>query len=194
MNFDGVKSITIPEGKVVKITSGGVVLWKAKPKYTNQIPTSLDTDEKTIYNGTGYALNTRLGSDGTIRTGVTNCVTSGLIPYNGKTVELTIPTTSPNSNAYLHVYVLYKGEIKADVPFTLPNGTSIDGSHRQIPFWVSEWGVASKVNGSTTVLTIPAETIANASDSGDVLYLRVSSNMTSGISIDDSTFCLKLID
>ena len=48
------------------------------PKYTNQIPTSLDTDEKTVYNGTGYALNTRLGSDGTTRTGATNCVTSGL--------------------------------------------------------------------------------------------------------------------
>lgn len=154
----------------------------------NEILTSVDTDETTIYNGTGYALNTRLGSDGTTRANAANCVTSGLIPYNGQDVELVIPTVSPGSYAYFHLMTYDSGTLIAIAPFTLPNGTSVDGSRRQIKYWISDWGVTSRVEGSTTILTIPATIIDQARHNTPVPYLRVSSNIDSGVTIGDSTF------
>ena len=69
MNFANVKSITIPEGKVTKITSGGVVIWKlvtpSGPAFTNQVPLSTEADGKTIYNGgLGYKNGYRIRSGG----------------------------------------------------------------------------------------------------------------------------------
>lgn len=61
MNFADYKAITIPEGKVMRIESGGVVLWEAG--YTNQVPISIDTDGS-IYNGTGYKDGYRVRSGG----------------------------------------------------------------------------------------------------------------------------------
>lgn len=52
MNFANVKSITIPEGKVKKITAGGVVIWEAV-SYTNLVPTAKYTDG-TVLDGIGY--------------------------------------------------------------------------------------------------------------------------------------------
>ena len=64
LDFAGVKSITIPEGKVKKITrkSDGFMLWKGG--YTNQVPLSTTEDGKTIYNGTGYKNGYRIRSGG----------------------------------------------------------------------------------------------------------------------------------
>lgn len=52
MNFANVKSITIPEGKVKKITAGGVVLWE-EISYTNLVPTAKYRDG-TVLDGIGY--------------------------------------------------------------------------------------------------------------------------------------------
>lgn len=63
MIFSGVKSITIPEGKVKKITAGGVVLWKSG--YKNWVKYSTEADGVAIYNGgLGYKSETRVRSGG----------------------------------------------------------------------------------------------------------------------------------
>lgn len=59
MNFSTVKSITIPEGKATKITSGGVVIWQKPPSYTNLVPTAIGAD-RSIYYDVGYARGRRL--------------------------------------------------------------------------------------------------------------------------------------
>lgn len=57
MIFANVKSITIPEGNVKQISSGGVVLWKmveeSGPTYTNLVTSALAKDG-TILDGIGY--------------------------------------------------------------------------------------------------------------------------------------------
>ena len=65
IDFTGVKAITIPEGKVKKITrkSNGDVLWKGG--HTNLVPLSTEADGKTIYNGgLGYKNGYRIRSGG----------------------------------------------------------------------------------------------------------------------------------
>ena len=53
MNFSGIKEITIPEGKVKSITSGGLLLWKGG--YTNLVDTATTEPGGTeIYGGVGY--------------------------------------------------------------------------------------------------------------------------------------------
>lgn len=66
MDFSTLKGLTIPQGIVTKITNAsGVVLWQCKEtaKYTNKVPTSIDTDGS-VYNGVGYKDNYRLSSSG----------------------------------------------------------------------------------------------------------------------------------
>ena len=64
MNLANAKSITIPEGKVKKITSNGVVLWKSG--YKNWVKYSTEADGVTIYNnGLGYKDGYRVRSAGT---------------------------------------------------------------------------------------------------------------------------------
>lgn len=71
MNFATVKSITIPEGNVVKIAKGDVVLWQAEPE-TEPIINLIDT--------VGYTDNKRLSvSSGTEKDQTNNFVT-GYIP------------------------------------------------------------------------------------------------------------------
>lgn len=55
MNFATVKSVTIPEGKVVKITQDSTVLWQAEPE-TEPIVNLIDT--------VGYTDNSRLSTSG----------------------------------------------------------------------------------------------------------------------------------
>ena len=74
IDFTGVKAITIPEGKVKKITSNGVVLWKGG--HTNLVPLSTEADGVTIYNGgLGYKNGYRIRSGGAEgATGVGSCM------------------------------------------------------------------------------------------------------------------------
>lgn len=85
MNFSAIKSITIPEGNATKITSNGVVLWSAKPKYTNLVPTALFTDG-TIFDGIGYRRGVSWnGSNITDRNTAFTAI--GLIPIIGTVVH-----------------------------------------------------------------------------------------------------------
>ena len=82
MDFSTVKSLVIPEGEVIKITSGSTVLWEAIT-FTNQVPISTDTDGS-IYNGVGYIENRRLSSSGGLSSSAQNgSVTTGFIPFDG---------------------------------------------------------------------------------------------------------------
>lgn len=68
MDFRNVKSLTIPEGEVAKITSGGVVLWKKSYEPTSSLVMVVDdlvaSGELTV-NGNG------IGSDITLSNGIT---------------------------------------------------------------------------------------------------------------------------
>ena len=87
MDFSTLKSLTIPEGEVVKITSGSTILWEAIT-FTNQVPISTDTDGS-IYNGVGYKENVRLSSSGGISSSAQNgSVTTGFMPWYGDTTYL----------------------------------------------------------------------------------------------------------
>ena len=80
MDFSGVKSITIPEGSVKKITANGVTLWE-KISFVNQIPLSIGSDKKPYNNGQGWKANTRLGSSGSESTSsATGIEVTGFIP------------------------------------------------------------------------------------------------------------------
>lgn len=73
---DGVITISAVTGNLV-ITATATEIVVAG--YTNQIPISTD-ENGNIYNGVGYLENTRVGSDGTNRTGQSNRCTFGYIP------------------------------------------------------------------------------------------------------------------
>ena len=73
---NGTISISAVTGNVV-ITATAIVETPSTP--VNQIPLSTDSTGA-IYNGTGYKENTRIGSDGTDRTGATGKYATGFIP------------------------------------------------------------------------------------------------------------------
>lgn len=78
VNFSGVKSVTIPEGSVKKITANGVVLWEKKG-FTNLVPLSTEADGKTIYNGgLGYKSGYRIRSGGAEAASNSSC--TGFMP------------------------------------------------------------------------------------------------------------------
>lgn len=80
MDFSAVKSITIPEGKVIEIKAGGVVIWKKPDDMKNWARFSTEADGVTIYNnGLGYKDGYRIrsgGAEGTTSSG--SC--TGFIP------------------------------------------------------------------------------------------------------------------
>lgn len=63
--FSNLKALTIPEGEVTKITSGGVTLWEKPPTMKNWVKYSTESDGTTIYNGgLGYKYGYRVRSGG----------------------------------------------------------------------------------------------------------------------------------
>jgi hypothetical protein len=86
MMFSDLKSLTIPEGEVTKITVGGVTIWE---NMKNWVKFSTEADGVTIYNGgLGYKDGYRIrsgGAEGTTTRG--SC--TGFIPLKaGDTVRL----------------------------------------------------------------------------------------------------------
>lgn len=72
VDFDSIKSITIPEGNVKKITANGVVLWEKQVAYTNlAIPNDTNTTDWSL-----WINNTRMGNDGSYRSNATSMVTN----------------------------------------------------------------------------------------------------------------------
>lgn len=82
IDFSLVNALSIPEGAVVKITSGDTVLWTLPVSYTNQVPISIDTDGS-VYNGTGYKNGYRLSSSGAEKAADVYCSVTGYIPATG---------------------------------------------------------------------------------------------------------------
>ena len=75
------KSLSV-EGVVLKqLSINGITVWTTPLSYTNQVPTSIDTN-RTVFNGTGYQEDMRLSSSGTIK-GKNNSVVTGFIPARG---------------------------------------------------------------------------------------------------------------
>lgn len=79
MKLSQVKAITLPEGKVVKITADNMTLWQAPPTFTNQIPISTDLDGS-IFNVVGYKANTYIGSSTGVIGDMSGYDTTGFFP------------------------------------------------------------------------------------------------------------------
>lgn len=110
LNFGDYIGLKISEGTVKKVHRAidGLVLWAIK--YTNKVPTSIDTDGS-IYNGVGYKDNTRLSSSGSVSgTAQNGSVTTGFIPYKGtdvirmKGAEWLNATTNYQGHYYINYY------------------------------------------------------------------------------------------
>lgn len=133
MDFANLKSLTIPEGEVAEISVGGVVLWKG---YTNQVPISTDTDGS-IFNGTGYIENRRLGSSGSLSSSAQNgSVTTGFIPWHGDTTVLCmkgVEWLNAQANYGGHHYIVFYDANKKANPSSfnglISSGGTNDMSH-----------------------------------------------------------------
>jgi hypothetical protein len=143
MDFSGIKTITIPEGSVKKITANGVTLWE-KISFTNLLPLSIGSDKKPYNNGQGWKANTRLGSSGSESTSsATGMEVTGFIPAKIddivylKNVELIHKGTN-SDKCYIWVY---------------------DSAFSPIAYWRADWGsvgatddliMAETANGNIT--------------------------------------------
>lgn len=80
MDFSAVKSFTIPEGNVIEVKAGSVVIWKKPDDMKNWARLSTEADGVTIYNnGLGYKNGYRIRSGGA--EGATDIATcTGFIP------------------------------------------------------------------------------------------------------------------
>lgn len=160
---------------------GLVVTVNEQLTFNNLIPRSTESNGKTIYNnGLGYKEGYRLNSSG-VEAVFDSTVVSGFIPYNGETVELTVPTTHLGHSAnYLHVYDSNFTVIKKDA-----SGATIDGSYHSLNQWVSKYGATYVTEGDTMKFTIPSSLLAI----DGVKYLRASSAV---VNLNNETFNLKL--
>lgn len=78
--FSNLKALTIPEGNVVKISTGGVTLWEKPQEMKNWARYSTEADGVTIYNnGLGYKDGCRIRSGGAESTSTYGSCT-GFIP------------------------------------------------------------------------------------------------------------------
>ena len=150
---------------------------------TNEIPNAINSD-KSEYKGTngedGYQLGKRLNSSG-VEKDLTGCVVTGFIPYNGGDIELILPSLSVgSSNVYCHTY-------RSDFELLrkTADGTVIDGSYHQVSYWVNQYGATQTLykDSSTRKVVIPASSI-----NPNTAYIRVSSDIADGVTLNDSTF------
>lgn len=104
MDFQSIKTLTIPEGEVTKIEFGGVVLWQAVT-YKNWVKFSTEADGKTIYNnGLGYKDGWRVRSGGAEATNSYSSIT-GYIPYvKGDKLYIYPPFTGGNTDNTVNFY------------------------------------------------------------------------------------------
>jgi hypothetical protein len=81
--FSNLKSLTIPEGDVTKIESGGVVLWEKPASYKNWIKYAETANNANIYNnGLGYQNNQAINKAGNVVLSTKyNSVTTGWMPF-----------------------------------------------------------------------------------------------------------------
>lgn len=103
MDFSTVKSLIIPEGEVVQISSGDTILWKAG--HTNLVPLSTEADGVTIYNGgKGYKDGYRIRSGGAEAV-LANTTITGYIPFvKGDKLYIYPPFNGGNTENTVNFY------------------------------------------------------------------------------------------
>lgn len=105
MNFVDVKSITIPEGDVTKITAGGVVIWEkvSALTYTDLVPTAIDKTTGSVLDGVGYRRGVHYSGSTMASNSACTCI--GLIPIDGSAQHdiylYGLNLTGTNKNAYV---------------------------------------------------------------------------------------------
>lgn len=101
--FANLKALTIPEGEVTKITSGGVTLWEKPPTMKNWVKYSTESDGTTIYNGgLGYKYGYRVRSGGA-EGAQNNTVCTGFIPVKPLSVIRVSGTLTSTTSTAINV-------------------------------------------------------------------------------------------
>ena len=122
--FDNAKSVTLGGKVVTKLQLAGKTIWELVTKtFTNLVPTSIDTDGS-VYNGTGYATDSRLASGGTVKTGTNGTVTGFIKVKAGDVVRFAssgVIINWPISNATNCIH--YYGSTKTTIGYFMGNGT-----------------------------------------------------------------------
>lgn len=80
--FENVKALSIPQGEVIKIESGNVVLWEKPSSFKNWVLYSIDTDGNIYNGGLGYKKDYRIRSSGG-ETFANGQACTGFIPCKG---------------------------------------------------------------------------------------------------------------
>lgn len=165
MDFSKVKSITIPEGKVKRITCGGVVLWKVPENKKNWMIYSTEADGKTIYNGgKGYKDKYRIRSAGAEASDVNTTVT-GYIPYRkGDKLYIYPPFTGMNTSNTVN---FYNGEFAC-----LGQVTDYGSGYGICNVAVAAF--KTTVVGDVSVLDLSAATVSGVND---IAYVRIGNHI-----------------
>lgn len=162
---DGIISIGSVTGSIVITASATAV--EVGPSYTNLVPTSLASGGGSVYNGTGYKNDYRLGSGGT-ESATTGAVCSGFIEYNDEVIRAWGCTSSSTGISGQYI-VMYDSSFAKTYALAY-NNTSITGL------------TYSQVNGKYMVTYDPSKE-TNATVKAyftDAAYIRVSFGAGSG--------------
>lgn len=155
MIFSSIKNWAIPEGKVVKVESDGVVIWKEPSSLKNWVKYSTESDGKTIYNdGLGYKVGYRIRSGGA-ESASTYGVCIGFIPLKvGDVLSIYPAFTGRNTENTINFY---------DSSFSNLGQVTDSGSYSGI---CNSSYKTSVVNGVST-LTL------NSSHNSNIAYVRI---------------------
>lgn len=158
IDFSKVRSITISDGTVKKISSGSATLWEKRGAYTNQVPLSIDTDGS-VFNGVGYIDGYRLSSSGALKE-YANSTASGFIPARGgdvvriSGVSWYVPSSATN---YLCAYNASFEHIGA--LYTMDGGKT---------YGTTIWSSCEELGNDGAVITLASLS--------DLAYIRVSAS------------------
>lgn len=121
MNFTTLKSLSIPEGIVTQISSGGKTFWSAvKEAIKNLLPTATNTDRKTIFGGDyngdgvndGYITGKRLSSSGSESTLAGMCCSGFITVKEGDILRIKGAYPKASTASYVITYNSSNTKIK----------------------------------------------------------------------------------
>ena len=117
----------LPDGYIYGYTR---YIMQGGTKYTNLVPTSVDTDGS-IYNGVGYKENVRLSSVGGVSSEAQNgSVTTGFIPFtSGNTIRIKgVEFIGAQAKYSGHYYINFYSEDKQTCTVSIMEGAIADGT------------------------------------------------------------------
>lgn len=121
--FDNAKAVTFAGKAVAKLELVGKKIWEAI-KFTNLVPTSIDANGS-VYNGTGYNINSRLSSSsGEVSSGTNGTVTGFIKVKAGDVVRFAskgVVINWPFNNATNCIH--YYNSSKKTVGYLMGKGT-----------------------------------------------------------------------